>query len=72
MAAQENPQSKALVCVTSYTNEAGKVAQRRSTFANLKIDATPDNMQTAGSAIFSLKQEAMFELRTVTESKIVD
>ena len=72
MAAQELPQNKALVCVTSYTNDAGKVAHRRSTFANMKIDATPDKMIVAGEAIFALKAEAMFELNTVTENKIVN
>jgi len=72
MAAQENPQAKSLVCVTSYTNDKGKVVQRHSTFSNMKIDATPDNMQIAGAALFALKQEAMFELRTVTEGKIVN
>ncbi|MFA6075810.1 MAG: hypothetical protein WCV63_09750 [Negativicutes bacterium] len=72
MAATETPQSKSLVCVTSYTNDAGKVAHRRSIFANLKIDATPVSIQAAGSAIFALKDEAMFELGTIVENKIVN
>ena len=72
MAATEIPQAKSLVCVTSYTNDKGKVVHRNSTFSDVKIDAPVQNLLDAGSAIFALKSEALYELTTVLENKIVN
>jgi len=72
MAAMEIPQAKSLVCVTSYTNDKGKVVHRNSTFSDVKIDAPVQNLMDVGSAIFNLKNEALYELTTVLENKIVN
>ena len=37
MAATEIPQAKSLVCVTSHTNDKGKVVHHNSTFSDVKI-----------------------------------
>ena len=55
MAAMEIPQAKSLVCVTSYTNDNGKVVHRNSTFSGVRIDAPVQTLLDAGSAIFTPK-----------------